>query len=104
MWVFLSNVRRTLGLGARGKGNAAVSEWQEVGVALGRVVAHELIHSIVPEQPHAPDGLMHQSLGRAFLRAKQVRVDGRCARAFRSRLVARRAPDGTLQTTIVAGP
>ena len=47
---------------------------------------------------------MHHSLDRGFLRAKQVSVDGRCGRAFRSRLLARKAPEKAPQTAIVSGP
>jgi len=104
IWVFLSNVRWTLGLAPKGRKNAPASEGQVVGIALGRIVAHELIHAVAPEEPHAAGGLMHHSLDRGFLRAKQVSIDGRCARAFLARLTARITPEGPAQAAVVPGP
>ena len=38
-----------------------------MGTAVGRVVAHEVIHALAPYQAHAADGLMRSSLGRSAL-------------------------------------
>jgi hypothetical protein len=86
MWLFLSNVRWTLGLSARRKAPPAAREWQDVGLALGRVLAHELIHAIVPDEPHSRDGLMHHSLDRDFLLGGPVKVDRSCATALLTEL------------------
>ena len=105
MWLFVSNVRWTLGFRPQARKGAPPSEWREVGVALGRVVAHELIHAVAPEEPHAEDGLMRHSLDGRGLRAKDVTIDARCARAFLAGLAARRAHvSEILPAKIVAGP
>jgi hypothetical protein len=86
IWLFLSNVRWTLGLDPRPRVAAPDGEWRDVGLALGRVLAHELVHSIVPDEPHAEGGLMRHSLDRGYLLGKRVSVHRRCARALLARL------------------
>jgi hypothetical protein len=49
--------------------------------ALGRIVAHELAHAIVPFEPHASEGLMRGSLEPRFLTANNaVSIDPRWRR------------------------
>jgi hypothetical protein len=84
VWVFLENLRLTLGspasLDPRGV--------DALGRALGRVVAHEVVHAIAPDAPHAGDGLMRHALSRNFLLGPKAAVDARCASAFVARLAA----------------
>lgn len=82
IWVFLANVRWTLGLPARPKKTPSLEEARAVGLALGRVVAHEVVHAIVPDEPHANTGLMEHALGKGYLLGKEVSIDPGCARAL----------------------
>jgi hypothetical protein len=93
IWAFLEHVRWTLGVSALAR-SLPVSGLEEhaLGLALGRVVAHEVIHAVAPEEPHARNGLMSHSLDRAFLLGKRADLDGRCGRAFLSQLAALGTP------------
>jgi hypothetical protein len=93
VWAFVTPVRRTLG---QDRSLFPVSSGEEtsMGRALGRVVAHEVIHAIAPEEPHARTGLMNHSLSRAFLLGPRVDLDAQCSRAFLDRLHALRRPEG----------
>jgi hypothetical protein len=93
VWAFLEHIRWTLGAPPLTR-SLPISTMEEhgVGVALGRVVAHEVIHAIAPEEPHARNGLMNHSLDKAFLLGRRADLDVRCAQAFVSRLQAMRTP------------
>jgi hypothetical protein len=83
VWAFLENVRWTLGRDqAREPG---------LGRALGRVVAHEVIHAVAPDEPHTRGGLMNHSMNRAFLLGENAGLDARCGQAFVHGLAARAA-------------
>jgi hypothetical protein len=87
VWVLLPNVRRTLG--------GSPEQWPSMpGVllarAVGRIVAHELIHLIAPDLPHAGSGLMHASLGRAQLLQGEVAIDPALGPTVRRRLATGR--------------
>jgi len=79
--VFLSNIRWTLGQDPR-MPRVTPQQASELGVALSRVVAHEVIHAIAPDEPHAASGLMHHSMDRSFLVRGRARIDEDCARTF----------------------
>jgi len=104
MWLFLSNVRWTLGLDPRRMAPPADLEWEDVGRALGRVLAHELIHAILPDEPHAARGLMNHSLDRRFLLRRAVTVDRRSARVLRARLGIAPAAGGLAESASLSGP
>lgn len=93
VWAFLEHIRGALGAPPLTR-SLPVSSLEErgVGVALGRVVAHEVIHAIAPEEPHARNGLMNRSLDKAFLVGRRADLDVRCAQAFVSRLRALNTP------------
>jgi hypothetical protein len=65
---------------------ADVGSVEEVARALARVAAHEIVHAIAPDVPHAAHGLMRHSLDRSFLVGSRATIDPRCAAAFRARL------------------
>jgi hypothetical protein len=88
VWAFLENVRWTLGHD-RGRELPAATRELGIGQALGRVVAHEVIHALAPAEPHARNGLMGHAMNRAFLLGNGAPLDARCARAFLSGLAAR---------------
>jgi hypothetical protein len=52
--------------------------------ALGRVIAHEVVHALLPGRPHDEGGLMAARLDRKALSAGSVRVDPRLAHALRT--------------------
>jgi len=66
-WIYLSNVIWALGLDDKGPRRLSLQEEAQVARAVGRVVAHEIIHVVAPEVAHHNGGLMSEKLGRAFL-------------------------------------
>jgi len=98
-WVFVNNVRAALGHDPR-RARPSLVEAPELARAVARVAAHEVVHAIAPDQPHAREGLMSQALGRPFLLGERATIDPRCASAFLSRL-AERSP--TLEATLALG-
>jgi hypothetical protein len=87
VWAFLENVRWTLSHD-QGRRLPAMGHDTALGRALGRVVAHEVIHSIAPDEPHSKNGLMGHSMNRAFLLSDDPPLDARCGRAFLAALTA----------------
>jgi hypothetical protein len=81
VWVFLSNVRWTLGHDTR---SPRISRRQanELGLALARVVAHEIVHAVAPDEPHTSGGLMNHSMDRSFLLGMRAPIDPECGRSF----------------------
>jgi hypothetical protein len=59
----------------RRKRHLTGSRPRQLGVALGRVLAHELTHTVAPECPHTRTGLMAERLSRRMLTAPGVRFD-----------------------------
>lgn len=81
-WILVPRVRAALGLPPE---QTLPGEGPLLSRALARVMAHELVHLIAPDLPHAPAGLMNATLGRDFLlRPLAVAFDGRVARAVRT--------------------
>jgi hypothetical protein len=78
-WIFMDNVRATLGGGATAG---------ELGRAVGRVVAHEVIHALAPSHPHASGGLMAPTLGRLGLLGRRRPPDPGCVRAVLAGILA----------------
>jgi len=56
--------------------------------ALGRIIAHEIIHVVAPEHGHGDDGIMHASQSQASLLELEPRVDTVCSAAFQTHLPA----------------
>ena len=61
-----------------------------VARAVGRILAHELVHLIAPDLPHARSGLMGASVGRAQLLGNGVGLDPALGPTVRQRLAAGR--------------
>ena len=51
------------------------------------MTAHEVTHAVLPELPHAEDGLTHSELDRDALLDGEARIDEAVAKAFRAALV-----------------
>ncbi len=81
VWVFLSSVRWTLGHDVRSS-RMSPRQANELGLALARVVAHEVVHAVAPDAPHTSGGLMHHSMDRTFLLGMRAPIDPDCGRAF----------------------
>lgn len=86
VWVRVPNVRGAVGVPAGGPMILLpTSDRLAVGVAIGRVVAHEVVHALVPSLPHGA-GLMSSCLSRRQLTGGAVPVDPEAALAFRAAL------------------
>jgi hypothetical protein len=83
-WISLPGVERALGIRRRPNKVLAAGEARSLSRALARVIAHELVHLLAPDFPHARDGLMAPRLGRRFLVAEQVPLSPLVAAALRS--------------------
>jgi hypothetical protein len=88
VWVFADTVRWTLGFDVRGRREPGPLDAQETALAVARVVAHEVVHALAPDEPHSRRGLMSHSLNRQFLLGHRAAVEPRCAAAFLSRITA----------------
>lgn len=67
LYVFLNAVAEALGLEPERPAAWPLLERRNLGRALGRVVAHEVVHALRPRLPHAAHGLLATSLGRREL-------------------------------------
>jgi hypothetical protein len=75
-WVFLSTVERLVG----GKARSLLAQ------AVGRVVAHEVVHVVAPALRHTSEGLMQAAWHRDVAVRPGMGLDDRAARAFLSAL------------------
>lgn len=67
IWAFLANLRRTLGFGSRASDTISPTASDLLARAVGRVVAHEVVHAVAPDHPHDGAGLMKHALSRSLL-------------------------------------
>lgn len=67
VWVYLDEVASAIGLGGRPAESWSGIERAELGRALARVAAHEVVHALLPGRPHDRAGLMSPSFGRRAL-------------------------------------
>lgn len=107
VWVSVPNVRAILGLSPRGPAiGLDLIASRALGIALGRVVAHEVVHALVPWVSHGA-GLMSPSLSHAKLTAASASFGPEVAAAVRAALRGEAPParpdPGVLAATTVAG-
>jgi hypothetical protein len=110
-WVHTPSVRAALGLDPRRPVEfAALRDRHQLGVAIGRVVAHETVHAVAPGVPHGV-GLMAARLRRSDLVAKRLPVQPELGLALRAALADRGevgggadSAAGRLLTVGAAGP
>jgi hypothetical protein len=82
VFIFAPNVLNMLGHhGVRGH-----REEHELARALGRIVAHEAVHVLLPHHPHAARGVMNARWSRSFLVRAKLRLDPLIAEALRVKL------------------
>jgi len=100
VWVRVPNVQATLAISGRRGRPLAADELRRLGVAVGRVIAHELVHALVPSQPHG-SGLMSDSFTARQLDAATMAIEPGVARAFGAAL--RGGPDPFATAVLTAG-
>ena len=83
-WISLRSVERNLGLHRRRSSPPTPGVQRTLSRALARVIAHELVHLVAPDLPHASGGLMAPRLGRRFLTAPRVRLSPAVASVLRA--------------------
>jgi hypothetical protein len=79
-WIVYRALLRTIGMASRGAVRTA--EAASIGRALGRVIAHEVVHALALPHSHAARGLMRARLGRAALLAGDIEWDDASRRAL----------------------
>ncbi len=84
-WVSCPEVARTLNVTVRSCGDDCR---RDMSTAMGRVVAHELVHVVAPEVRHAGAGVMAAVLSARDLRRDGLGLDPDARRAIRARLMA----------------
>jgi hypothetical protein len=80
-WIYVPNVALALGLDPETV-PASFEAQRVLGVALGRVVAHELVHVLAPGVEHAGVGLMRPKLHAFHLSSGRPALEGDCAVAL----------------------
>lgn len=80
VWIHAESVRATLG-GRSGPAPDFASR-RRLGLALGRVITHELVHALAPAVPHGA-GLMADRLGRRELETSHVAIAAEVSTAMR---------------------
>jgi hypothetical protein len=102
IWVQYDNVLRALAMGDGERADPAT-----LGVAVGRVIAHELVHLLAPGRKHDRTGLFAPQLGARALLSRGTRLSPSFVRWYRTReagtrtALARPAPAET--TSVASG-
>jgi hypothetical protein len=88
VWVHVPGVRVIVGLDPR-RSEPAIDPWSSrvLALALGRVVAHELVHAVAPSVPHGT-GLMSASFTGRQLTAASIDLEPEVGPAVRAALRA----------------
>lgn len=85
MWIHVPGVSSAIGLGIRRVSELEPGDRRALGIAIGRVVAHEVVHALAPSVPHGA-GLMSAALGRRQLTAVSIPFAPEVALAVRDAL------------------
>ena len=92
IWLDYANVAWVAGSTAERLVSADFAVRRRVGVAMGRVLSHEVIHALVPGLPHSEEGLMGVRLLGALERPASL--DAATRDAVRKALARPRALEG----------
>lgn len=92
VFVFLPNVLRTLGYGPKVKRVRPPKDVALIARGLTRVVAHEIVHAIVPEHGHDGGGLLAPKLKRKALTWSHLDLDDATQELLLARLTDRTSP------------
>ena len=87
VWVHVPSVRAAVGIGQRSGPGLDVHSARRLGIALSRVITHELVHALAPSLPHGT-GLMSARLDRRMLTAASIAIDPQLALAVRTAILA----------------
>lgn len=94
-WTFVGNLKRALGIDAHAGYELSPGEATLLARALGRVVAHEVVHAVAPDHPHGA-GLMNHSLSRAMLLGPRRPLGDQCAQSVQAALRQPPVPSRTV--------
>jgi hypothetical protein len=86
VWVHVPGVRAAVGVAERSGPGLDVHSARRLGIALARVIAHEVVHALAPSLPHG-SGLMSARLDRRMLTAASIAIDPQVSLAVRSALL-----------------
>jgi hypothetical protein len=86
VFIFYSNLARAFGIEPAVDSLIEPRKRKALSRALGRIIAHELVHAVSPALPHADSGLMCASLGASFFSESKVNLDRASRAAFLSGL------------------
>jgi hypothetical protein len=81
IWVYVPQVTLTLGLEPEAVPTSLEAQ-RLVGVALGRVLAHEVVHVLAPEIAHGGTSVMRPRLHASHLTSGRQSLEGDCAAAL----------------------
>ena len=101
LWVHVPGVRASLGLGPRDASLAEFPARCRVGVAIGRVIAHEVVHVVAPGVPHGR-GLMASRFSTRDLTTGDAAVEPEVALAVRTALLGGGSFPPVAETGLVA--
>ena len=91
-WIHLPSVQQTLGMRLAPWWALEPGERQTLGIAVGRVAVHEVVHAAAPEVPHGR-ALMATTFCSRLLTGRAPRIDRDVAQAVQLAVEARGAPD-----------
>jgi hypothetical protein len=97
IWIDYANVAWVAGSSAESLTSAGFRERRRAGVAMGRVVAHEVIHVLLPGMPHARGGVMAERLLGAL--EKPLRLDAHTREAVRAASASARDREGEVSAS-----
>lgn len=75
LYIFYPNLMRHLGLNPGSGRTLAPGVRRDLARALGRVIAHEAIHAVVPSLSHAEEGLLDDQLNSSFMKKRRAKLD-----------------------------
>jgi hypothetical protein len=77
VYIFVRNVLRALSLDARMERIPTHKERHQIGRAMGKVVAHEIIHALTPDCSHESQGIMRPALNSYLLLNEKSHLEPR---------------------------
>jgi len=101
IWVYVPTVALALGLDLEAVASSLAAQ-REVGMALGRVVAHEVVHALAPEVPHGGTSVMRPQLRALQLTSGRQALESDCAAALAAGARAWLANGGLPPSTAIA--
>ena len=104
IYIFYKTVVRGLKIKAHDGRLPDLNERDLLERALGRVVAHEMIHAVAPSVRHAQHGLMRRGVTRSFLARNELVLAGSLKSAFEAGVVAILSSTSSPVASGAAGP